>query len=124
MEHQDKINFDDIVLDDDDPEKTEDEVIKDLVMEELKGFFRPEFLNRIDEIVVFRKLTKPDIRDIASIMLNSLKERLLSKSYNLLLSDTVIEQILEEGFKFSGISSWLYFWIFISMKKIRSSTKV
>ena len=95
---QDKINFDDIVLDDDDPEKTEDEVIKDLVMEELKGFFRPEFLNRIDEIVVFRKLTKPDIRDIASIMLNSLKERLLSKSYNLLLSDTVIEQILEEGF--------------------------
>jgi len=96
--NQDKINFDDIALDDDNPEKTEDEVIKDLVMEELKGFFRPEFLNRIDEIVVFRKLTKPDIRDIASIMLNSLKERLLSKAYNLLLSDSVIEQILEEGF--------------------------
>ena len=41
--------------------------------EELKGFFRPEFLNRIDEIVVFRKLTKPDIKEIASIMLSGLK---------------------------------------------------
>jgi len=61
-------------LDYDNTEKTENEVIKDLVHDELKGFFRPEFLNRIDEIVVFRKLTKPDVKEIASIMLKGLKE--------------------------------------------------
>jgi ATP-dependent Clp protease ATP-binding subunit ClpA len=97
---QDKINFDDSSIDDESesPEKVEDNRIKELVLEELKGFFRPEFLNRIDEIVVFRKLTKPDIKEIASIMLENLKGRLLSKSYHLLLSDTVIDQIIEEGF--------------------------
>ena len=68
------------------------------MLEELKNFFRPEFLNRIDEIVVFRKLTKSDIKEIASIMINSLKERLSSKSYNLFLSESVIERIIEEGF--------------------------
>ena len=97
---QDKINFDNSNIDDksEAPEKIEDNRIKELVLEELKGFFRPEFLNRIDEIVVFRKLTKPDIKEIASIMLENLKGRLLSKSYHLLLSDTVVDQIIEEGF--------------------------
>jgi len=93
-----KLDFDDITVEGDEQEKTEDDLVKDLVLEELKGFFRPEFLNRIDEIVVFRKLTKPDIKQIASIMLKNLKERLKSKSYNLLLSDEVIDQILEEGY--------------------------
>ena len=96
--NQDKVNFNDILNEDEDFEKTEDDRVKELVHEELKGFFRPEFLNRIDEIVVFRKLTKPDIKEIASIMLDSLKERLLSKSYHLLLSDTVINKVIEEGF--------------------------
>jgi ATP-dependent Clp protease ATP-binding subunit ClpC len=96
--NQDKVNFNDILNEDEDFEKTEDDRVKELVHEELKGFFRPEFLNRIDEIVVFRKLTKPDIKEIASIMLDNLKERLLSKSYHLLLSDTVINKIIEEGF--------------------------
>merc|ERR1712146_769771 len=83
---------------DDDPEKIETSKIKELVLEELKNFFRPEFLNRIDEIVVFRKLTKMDIKKIAYIMLEGLKQRLLSKAYNLLLSEDIIDQIIEEGF--------------------------
>jgi len=91
-------NFEHPGRDEDTAEKIEDNRVTELVLEELKNFFRPEFLNRIDEIVVFRKLTKPDIRAIASIMLESLKGRLLSKSYHLLLSEKVIEKILEEGF--------------------------
>jgi len=49
---------------------------------------------------------------------------LIDNLQNLFLSHLLLSQILEEGFKFSGISCWLYFWIFISMKKIRSLTKV
>jgi len=55
-------------------------------------------LNRIDEIVVFRKLIKTDIKKIAGIMLENLKGRLRNKSYNLLLSEIVVKQIIEEGF--------------------------
>merc|ERR1712178_223189 len=79
-------------------EKTDENKVKELVFEELKSFFRPEFLNRIDEIVVFRKLTKIDIKKIAKIMLEGLKQRLLSKAYHLLLSEDLIDQIIEEGF--------------------------
>jgi len=79
-------------------ENGEDSRIAELVHEELKSFFRPEFINRIDEVVVFRKLTKADIRSIASIMLENLKSRLLSKSYNLIINEIAIEKVIEEGF--------------------------
>jgi ATP-dependent Clp protease ATP-binding subunit ClpC len=85
-------------LEKDDSERVEENRIKELVHEELKGFFKPEFLNRIDEIVVFQKLNRSDIREIAAIMLLNLKERLLSKSYNLIINETAINQIIDEGF--------------------------
>merc|ERR1712113_683799 len=59
----------------------------ELVNEELKKFFRPEFLNRIDEIIVFSHLTKQDVRKIADIMIKQLGDRLKEK-----------EITLEEGF--------------------------
>jgi ATP-dependent Clp protease ATP-binding subunit ClpC len=49
--------------------------IKSLVNEELKSYFRPEFLNRLDEIIVFRQLTKKEVKQIADIMLRDVFKR-------------------------------------------------
>ncbi|CAM6046921.1 unnamed protein product, partial [Sphagnum compactum] len=57
--------------------------IKSLVNEELKQYFRPEFLNRLDEIIVFRQLTKLEVKEIADIMLKEVFERLKKKEINL-----------------------------------------
>ena len=53
--------------------------IKSLVNEELKQYFRPEFLNRLDEIIVFRQLTKNEVKEIAEIMLQEVFVRLQDK---------------------------------------------
>jgi ATP-dependent Clp protease ATP-binding subunit ClpC len=53
-----------------------------LVMDELKNFFRPEFLNRIDEIVVFNHLTRIDIWEICELMIGSVQKRLKRKEFN------------------------------------------
>ena len=55
-----------------DKNKTEKEKIKDKVMEQVKKAFKPEFLNRIDEIIVFDRLSEENIQAIARLMLNSL----------------------------------------------------
>ena len=57
--------------------------IKTLVNEELKQYFRPEFLNRLDEIIVFRQLTKPEVKEIADIMLKEVFERVAKKDIDL-----------------------------------------
>ena len=69
-----------------------------LVNEELKKFFQPEFLNRIDEIIVFSHLTKNDVRQIADIMVNQLSERLKEKEITLEITPQVKQIIVEEGF--------------------------
>jgi len=68
-----------------------------LVNEELKGFFRPEFLNRIDEIIVFRHLTKVDLWKIAGLMINQLIERLDDKELTLVVDDPVRALLVDEG---------------------------
>ena len=57
--------------------------IKTLVNEELKQYFRPEFLNRLDEIIVFRQLTKLEVKEIADIMLKEVFDRLKKKDIDL-----------------------------------------
>merc|ERR1712003_370511 len=57
--------------------------IKNLVNEELKQYFRPEFLNRLDEIVVFRQLNQLEVKKIAEIMLNDVIKRALEKEIRL-----------------------------------------
>lgn len=69
-----------------------------LVMEELKSVFRPEFLNRIDEIIVFDKLTKEDTKKIVSKMLETLTERLHNNKINISFSDSTLEKIAKDGF--------------------------
>lgn len=67
-------------------------------MGELKKTFRPEFLNRVDDIIVFRQLTKEDIHEIARRMLTSLDKRLKDMDITVQVTDAAVEAIAAEGF--------------------------
>lgn len=69
-----------------------------LVNEELKKYFRPEFLNRLDEIIVFSHLTRQDIIQISEIMIKQLKDRMKEKEINLVVKDPVKRMLVELGF--------------------------
>ena len=68
------------------------------VKEALKQYFKPEFLNRIDEIIVFNMLTKDDLRKIVDIQLKYLKQRLDGRKIELEFTDSAREQIMDEGY--------------------------
>lgn len=72
--------------------------IKSDVMGELKRAFRPEFLNRIDDIIVFRQLTKEDIKEISSKMLTILKTRMAASDITAEFTDNAVARIAEVGF--------------------------
>lgn len=78
--------------------KSEKESIRDKVMAEVKRAFRPEFLNRIDEIIVFDRLEKDDIKKIAGLMLKSLEKRLADNDIKVSFTDAAVERISDEGF--------------------------
>ena len=73
------------------------ETIKKDVMGELKKQFRPEFINRIDEIIVFHKLNDEDIKQIIDIMLNQVTKRMKAKDIELEIDDSVKELIAKKG---------------------------
>jgi ATP-dependent Clp protease ATP-binding subunit ClpB len=79
-------------------EEREFEDYKDRTIKALKEFFKPEFLNRIDEIIVFKPLSKEDLRKIVEIQLNKVKENLLKKGINVVFEDDVKEILIEKGF--------------------------
>ena len=72
--------------------------IKSLVMEDLKNYFRPEFLNRLDEIIVFRQLNKQEVREIAYIMLENVFKRLKEKEIVLECTERFKDRLVDEGF--------------------------
>ena len=74
------------------------EVMKSAVMDVVSGHFRPEFINRVDEVVVFHPLAKDQLRGIASIQIELLSKRLAEHELRLKLSDTVLDKLLEAGF--------------------------
>ncbi|MFK3736867.1 ATP-dependent chaperone ClpB [Massilia sp. TN1-12] len=76
----------------------EPEVVKLAVMAEVRGHFRPEFINRIDEIVVFHALDEKNIGSIAKIQLRALEQRLEKMEMHLALSDAALQKIAEAGF--------------------------
>lgn len=79
-------------------EKNEYDKMKENVMEELKKTFRPEFLNRIDEIIVFHSLNKEHIKNIVTLMIGNLSKRLEQMNINIELDDKAKELLAEEGF--------------------------
>ncbi len=72
--------------------------IKKVVDYELKKFFKPEFLNRLDEIVIFNNLELNEIKEIAKIQLQNLEERLNKKNLKLKITDDAINQLVENSF--------------------------
>ena len=72
--------------------------IKSLVNEELKTYFRPEFLNRLDEIIVFRQLTKDEVAQIAEIMLKEVFTRISLKGIQLEVTDRFKSRLIDEGY--------------------------
>ena len=83
---------------DEDKSKRNYESIKSDVMGEVKKAFRPEFLNRVDDIIVFHQLTNENIKQIAALMLETLKERLQANGIDAKFSDKAIEAIASRGF--------------------------
>ncbi len=79
-------------------EETQYNRIKSLVNEELKQYFRPEFLNRLDEIIVFRQLTRDEVKEIAEIMLREVFQRMEDKGILLTVSEAFKERLVEEGY--------------------------
>ena len=72
--------------------------IKDAVMGELRNTFRPEFLNRVDDIIVFQRLTKENIKEIASRLLAVLQKRVEDMGIEVTFSDEAVSKIADAGF--------------------------
>ncbi|MCG8367042.1 MAG: ATP-dependent Clp protease ATP-binding subunit [Pseudanabaenales cyanobacterium] len=72
--------------------------IRSLVNEELKQYFRPEFLNRLDEIIVFRQLTKDEVKEIADILLKEVFIRLTEQEITLNVTERFKDRLVEEGY--------------------------
>jgi ATP-dependent Clp protease ATP-binding subunit ClpC len=82
----------------DDEKKDKYEKLKETVMEELKKAFRPEFLNRIDDIIVFSHLSKEEIRQIVDIMLKDLFKRLEERGLSIEVTDEVKDFLAKDGY--------------------------
>ncbi len=82
----------------DDPNESQYNRVRSLVNEELKQFFRPEFLNRLDEIIVFRQLKKDEVKEIADIMLRDVFKRLQEQGITLEVTEKFKDRLVEEGY--------------------------
>lgn len=83
---------------DENSKESSGENIKELVMGELRNVFRPEFINRVDDIIVFNKLTQEEIKQIASKMLDSLTKRVKALNIDITFTDDAVSAISDKGF--------------------------
>ena len=74
------------------------EEAQNLVMNDLRGHFRPEFLNRLDEIIMFKPLTKDNIGNIVDLMVKELDNRLADQELSLKLTDAAKDMVVEKGY--------------------------
>ena len=72
--------------------------VRSLVNEELKQYFRPEFLNRLDEIIVFRQLTKNEVKQISDILLREVSTRLTERGIELVVTERFKDRLVDEGY--------------------------
>ena len=73
--------------------------MKDRVMDELKKSFRPEFLNRIDEVIVFHSLSREDVKEIVDLLMRRVREQLKAKDVDIELTDAAKELLAEQGLR-------------------------
>ena len=74
------------------------EEAQNLVMNDLRGHFRPEFLNRLDEIIMFKPLTKDNIGNIVDLMVKELDNRLADQELSLKLTNAAKDMVVEKGY--------------------------
>jgi ATP-dependent Clp protease ATP-binding subunit ClpC len=79
-------------------QKEEYERMKETIMDELKKTFRPEFLNRIDEVIVFHSLKEEDVKKIVTIMIKDLEERMKKLDVDIKVTENTINEISKQGF--------------------------
>jgi ATP-dependent Clp protease ATP-binding subunit ClpC len=72
--------------------------MKDKILEELKRAFRPEFLNRVDDIIVFHALSRDDITGIVRLMLNRINAQLADKGIQVELTDAALDLLVQKGY--------------------------
>ncbi|MEM8605412.1 MAG: ATP-dependent Clp protease ATP-binding subunit ClpC, partial [Cyanobacteria bacterium P01_H01_bin.121] len=72
--------------------------IRDRVMEEMKQFFRPEFINRLDDIIVFRQLNENEVTQISDLMLAEVAKRLQEREIELVVTDAFKQRVVLEGY--------------------------
>jgi ATP-dependent Clp protease ATP-binding subunit ClpC len=81
------------------PKDSQDyETMRDKILEETKRVFKPEFLNRLDEIIVFRSLSKPDLLKIVDLEVNKVKRRLKLKEIEIVLDEPAHEFVINKGY--------------------------
>jgi len=78
--------------------KEEYDKMADRYMDALREKFRPEFLNRIDDIIIFHKLTKEETKSIATLILDKLKKRLSGMGINMEITDSAMDLLIEKGY--------------------------
>ncbi|MEA2670948.1 MAG: ATP-dependent Clp protease ATP-binding subunit ClpB [Chloroflexota bacterium] len=78
--------------------RPDDQELRERVLAEVRDRFRPEFLNRVDEIIIFNRLERPQIRRIVEIQLRALLQRLAARSMDLEVSDAAMDLLAEEGY--------------------------
>ena len=86
------------LLDGIEPDGTISEDAQDAVMGELRRAFRPEFLNRLDEVILFKPLTRENLEGIIDILVSSLRKRLAERSLSLEITDAAKSLIIERGY--------------------------
>ena len=74
------------------------EKMKDTVLADMKKDFRPEFLNRIDEIIVFHALTENELKEIAKIIISDMQKQVLQREMKLDISEAVKEKVIKDGY--------------------------
>jgi len=79
-------------------DETSYEKMREKIMDEAKRLFRPEFLNRLDDIIVFRSLTKPDLIRILDLEIAKVMERLKSRKLQLILDEKAKDHLVEKGY--------------------------
>ena len=92
-----QIGFDEAVKKSEEQSKQYDEV-RNRVMDTLQKAFRPEFLNRLDEVIVFKPLDKPSIRKVVTLLVNEAVERLADREITVTIDRAVYEKIGKEGY--------------------------
>src|SRR2546426_6492194 len=79
-------------------DETSYEKMREKIMDEAKRLFRPEFLNRLDDIIVFRSLTKPDLIKILDLEIGKVMERLKGRKLHLTLDEKAMDYLVEKGY--------------------------